>query len=139
MAFRSKDPAVRALIARADHIVDANKKVTPAHTPGRMNKWEALYADRLRLRIATGEIVRFYFESVKFRLAEGCWYCPDFLVETRDDWEIHEVKGYWRDDAKVKCKVMAESFPFPLIIVSKGKGMAVWQYERIKARTENDQ
>ena len=27
MAFRSTDPAVRALIARADHIVDANKKV----------------------------------------------------------------------------------------------------------------
>ena len=106
------------------------------HTPGKMNKWETLYAERLRVQMAAGEVRRFYFEAVKFRLAEGCWYCPDFLVELADgSWEVHEVKGYWRDDAKVKCKVMAEAFPFPLIIVSKGKGMAVWQYERIKART----
>ena len=141
MSFRSKDiPADikhrMAMIGQADHSADIRKKVKPSHTPGKMNKWEGLYADRLRVRMATGEVLRFYFEAVKFRLAEGCWYCPDFLVQLADgSWEIHEVKGYWRDDAKVKCKVQAEAFPFPLIIVSKGKGMTVWQYEQVRART----
>jgi len=141
MAMKSKDltflPAAdRAEVARQ---MDG-KVVSPAaqhqsHTPGRMNKWEALYADRLRIRVAAGEVLLYWFEAVKFRLAEGCWYCPDFLVLLASgQWEVHEVKGFWREDAKVKVKVMAESFPFPLIIVSKGTGMAQWQYETVNAR-----
>jgi len=118
---------------RAD--AEARKPNFQRHTPGKMNKWESLYAERLRIRIAAGEVLLFWFEAAKFRLAEGCWYCPDFLVLLASgEWEVHEVKGFWRDDAKVKVKVMAETFPFPLIIVSKGKGLEHWQYEKIKAR-----
>ena len=105
-----------------------------SHTPGVMNKWERAYADDLDLR-KWQEVKAWWFESVKFRLAEGCWYCPDFLVQFCDGrFEIHEVKGHWRDDARVKAKVIAESFPFPLYIVKRGAGGTGWSVEFVPKR-----
>ena len=40
------------------------------HTPGQMNKTEAAYDRHLADRLRSGEIVRYRFESVKFRLAD---------------------------------------------------------------------
>ena len=33
------------------------------------------------------------------------YYNPDYLVIYPGHFEIHEVKGFWRDDARVKIKV----------------------------------
>ena len=52
------------------------------------------------------------FEAMKLRLADNTFYTPDFAVMTMDmHIEFHEVKGFWRDDAKVKIKVAAAQFP----------------------------
>ena len=39
----------------------------------------------------------------------------------REALEFHEVKGFWRDDARVKIKVAAEHFPFKFVAVRKKK------------------
>lgn len=80
---------------------------------GKMNKTEARYATMLKYRMLAGEIAHYAFEPIKLRLAKNTYYEPDFLVMTKDGYiEFHEVKGFWRDDARVKIKVAAQAFPF---------------------------
>ncbi len=76
----------------------------------RMNKTEAAYAEHLQLReVLEGTQLHWLFESVKLRLADKTWYTPDFMVmQAHKPIEFHEVKGFWRDDARVKIKVAAE-------------------------------
>ena len=88
------------------------KTPEPKRRRGRMNKTEAAYALHLAAQQHIGQINLFLFESVKLRLADKTWYCPDFLVwftgaETPD---FHEIKGFERDDAIVKFKCAAELF-----------------------------
>jgi len=52
------------------------------------------------------------YEGITFRLASRTTYTPDFLVVMNDCFEIHEVKGFWRDDGRVKWKAAAEKFPW---------------------------
>jgi len=88
-------------------------KGRPRHKAGSMNSTEKAYADRLTLLQQGGQIAWFAFEAVKFRLADKTFYTPDFAVMLADStMEIHEVKGFWEDDARVKIKVAAEMFPF---------------------------
>ena len=76
----------------------------------KMNSWEIRYADHLELLERAGKIIHFSFESVKIRLAKRTWYTPDFhVVEPGGLHTFHEVKGFWRDDARVKVKVAAEN------------------------------
>lgn len=96
-----------------------------AHRAGRMNKTEAAYSDHLEYLKKCGDVIAFYFEAIKFRLAEKTWYTPDFMVIRADSGfiEFHEVKGFWRDDARVKFKVAVEMFPlFLWVVVKKTKG-----------------
>ncbi len=90
---------------------------------GRMNKTEAAYAGELELRRLAGEVAWFAFEAIKLRLAVKTFYTPDFLVVLADgEVQFHEVKGFWREDARVKIKVAAELFPFAFIAICKTKG-----------------
>jgi len=85
---------------------------------GAMNKTEAAYAGHLEARKAAGEVAWYLFEAVKLRLADNCFYTVDFAVMLTDGvLEMHEVKGFWADDARVKIKVAAERFPFRFIAV----------------------
>jgi len=87
-----------------------------------MNKTEAAYADHLKLRQMAGEIITYRFEAFKLRLADNTFYSPDFVVTCQHQIECHEVKGFWRDDARVKIKVAAALFPeFAFIAVQYGK------------------
>lgn len=98
----------------------------------RMNKTERAYADDLQLLKEAGEIRDWMFEPFNLRLAKKTFYKPDFAVLTIDGFiEIHEVKGFWEDDARVKIKVAAEKFPwFTFAAVKKGtKKNPGWQYE----------
>lgn len=80
---------------------------------GTMNKTEAAYAAHLELLKAAGEIQWYRFEGVNLRLADATFYRPDFAVMAQDDvMEMHEVKGFWTDDARVKIKVAASQYPF---------------------------
>jgi len=96
------------------------------HKPGQMNKNEAAYARQLDELLRDGDIVRYRFESMKFRLADLAFYTPDFEVQLRDGTlEFHEVKPSYRqklkdgtrrevpfcfEDAKLKIRVAAEQF-----------------------------
>lgn len=85
---------------------------------GERNKTEAAYEEVLRLRQIAGEVAWFKFEGVKLRLADNTFYTPDFAVMVASgQLEMHEVKGYWQDDARVKIKVAADLYPFRFVAV----------------------
>lgn len=94
---------------------------------GQMNKLEAKYAKYLDELKLSGEVLSWQFDAINLRLADGCFYKPDFLVLTKDmQLEIHETKGFMTDDAAVKIKVAASSFPFRFVLVKWIKG--AWDY-----------
>ncbi|TMN18518.1 DUF1064 domain-containing protein [Pseudoxanthomonas sp. X-1] len=85
---------------------------------GAMNKTEAAYAASLELRKAAGEVAWYRFEGVKLRLADNTFYTPDFAVMLADGrMQMHEVKGFWQDDARAKIKIAAEMYPFDFLAV----------------------
>tara|TARA_R110001599_G_scaffold171353_1_gene362417 strand:+ start:436667 stop:437068 length:402 start_codon:yes stop_codon:yes gene_type:complete len=95
---------------------------------GVMNKTEAAYADHLTALKHTGVIAWFKFEGFKLRLADNTFYTPDFAVMlSTGELQVHEVKGFWTDDARVKIKVAAGMYPFQFIAIKKAK--AEWQKE----------
>ena len=80
---------------------------------GEMNKGEREYADHLEREKAAGRVLWWKFEGVKLRLADNTFYTPDFVVLAADRvLEMHELKGFWRDDARAKIKIAAELYPF---------------------------
>lgn len=87
---------------------------------GKMNNTEKAYAQHLELLKRDGEISYYSFDGINLRLADNTFYKPDFLIMKSDgQLEIHEVKGFWTDDALVKIKVAADKFPFKFIAVMK--------------------
>lgn len=109
-------------------------RVLKRQNPGEMNKTEAAYARRLDLMAREGEIVEWWFESVKLRVGKLCHYSPDFLVVMPDgELQIHEVKGSRRvftDDAKVKLRACANKYPlrFYVAFPTKGGGWDIDDY-----------
>lgn len=98
-----------------------------------MNGTERKYADYLEQCRKRGDILRWDFEPVKLRLADSTFYTPDFRVILHDGTEeYHEVKGFWRDDARVKIKVAAEMHPYRFIAVSLVKKQ--WHTEVFEGR-----
>ena len=99
-----------------------------------MNKTEAAWAVRLDVGKLAGQINWWSFEAVKIRLAQSTFYTPDFMVWLPDgSIRFDEVKGFWRDDARVKIKVVAEMYPFwAFQAVSRHKGS--WKIETFASR-----
>ena len=100
---------------------------------GTMNKTEAAYAAHLE-RIRGTVVAWFKFEGVKLRLANNTFYSPDFAVMLMNGhMEMHEVKGFWRDDARAKIKIAADLYPFRFIALTArskrdGGGWAVEEF-----------
>jgi len=83
---------------------------------GQMNRTEQAYAAHLSQLQAVGGILWHKFEGIKLRLADNTFYTPDFAVMMPDGQiELHEVKGFWQDDARVKIKVAADMYPFKFV------------------------
>jgi hypothetical protein len=97
-----------------------------------MNGTERAYWAYLGLLLAEGSIRRASFEPEKLRLGSdhSCTYTPDFRIVRLDGIiEFHEVKGFWRDDARVKIKVAAEMHPYVFRAVQR-EGRA-WKWESL--------
>ena len=95
---------------------------------GRMNKTETLYAQHLEARKHAGEIQGYWFEGMKFRLADATFYTPDFMVLLANgELQAHEIKGFWTDDARVKIKVAAATHPVAFVAIQRKSGD--WVYE----------
>ena len=92
-----------------------NAKARAVHRPTRgvPNKTEAAYRDQLEFLRQSGLIHAYAFEALRLRLAPATGYTPDFLVITNHgEVELHEVKGWMRDDANAKLKIAAELYPY---------------------------
>lgn len=101
---------------------------------GVMNRTEQAYANELEARRLSGDVASWMYEPAGLRLAANTTYNPDFLVVLQDGTtEWHEVKGFWRDDARVKIKVAATRFPFwRFIAVTKKAG--AWIVEEFEPK-----
>lgn len=101
---------------------------------GKLNKTEEAYAAHLEQLRMVGEVLWYKFEPFRFVLATKTTYTADFLVQTASGHlEVHEVKGFWTDDARVKIKIAAEMFPvFRFVAVKAAKSKAsgaAWEME----------
>lgn len=86
---------------------------------GTLNKTELAYKATLDARLFAGEILLYRFEGAKLRLADNTFYTPDFYVMLANGQiEMHEVKGFWQDDARAKIKIAAAQHPFRFIAVT---------------------
>ena len=107
-----------------DHAETATRTIQKGSASS-MNKLETRYAQYLEAMKHAGEIKDWRFEPFRLKLAKDCTYCPDFFIVTKDgSFEVHETKGFMRDDAAVKLKVAVDIFPwwqFKLIKLVKGK------------------
>lgn len=99
-------------------------KGQPQQKKDGMNKLEAEYAQILEERKRKGEIAEWMYDAISLRLARSTFYHPDFLVMLPDGTlQIHETKGFMRDDAAVKLKTAAAIFPFlSFFLVTKPRG-----------------
>lgn len=101
---------------------------------GQLNKTEEAYRHHLEQRQAAGEVAWFKFEGIKLRLADKTFYTPDFAVMLAGgELELHEVKGFWTDDARAKTKIAADLYPIPIIAVKArakrdGGGWAIEEF-----------
>ena len=85
---------------------------------GQQNKTEAAY--ELECLKHNPDVAWYKFEGLKLRLADNTFYTPDFAVMLQNGQiEVHEVKGFWQDDARVKIKVAASLYPFKFIAITK--------------------
>jgi hypothetical protein len=95
-------------------------KARARHIPGIPNKTEAEYMLHLEACKREGLILEYAYEPIKLRLAKRTYYTPDFAVIRKDRViELHEIKGHWEDDARVKIKVAAEKYPWLMFIALK--------------------
>ena len=101
--------------------------------PGTMNKTETEFSKHLESLREEGSILSWRFEAFKLRLADNCFYSPDFVVVNADRTiTLYEVKGYWIGDAKTKIKVAAETFPyfqFTAVYKQTKKAGGGWDFE----------
>lgn len=117
--------------------IDPSSKVKAIarHAPGLMNRTETAYAAHLDLLIKAGEVSAYLFEGVRLIIGNSqCAFTPDFMVVLSAGYiEFHEVKGFWREAARVRIKVAAKQFPwFTFIAVTRrtkkqGRG---WNVEK---------
>lgn len=97
--------------------------------PAEGNRLEQSFGLVLFSRKHRGEILDYAFEPLKLRLGRKTWYTPDFVVYEKDrSVTVYEVKGFWRDDARVKIKVAAARYPM-LRFYGVTKAKDGWEYE----------
>jgi hypothetical protein len=76
-----------------------------------MNGTERDFAVLLEAKKRNGSILSWRFEPVTLRLAPGSGYTPDFMIVACDGTiDFAEVKGFWREAARVRLKVAADLF-----------------------------
>jgi len=90
---------------------------------------EERFAEHLALQLAANEIKGWLYEPLRFNLGGGAWYKPDFRATELDGtWTFFEVKGFWREAARLRIKIAAAAHPdvrFVGVRLIKG----VWEFE----------
>lgn len=117
--MRLKSSQLRRLI-RDGAVTRAAELAVPA-----MNRTEAAWADQLRARGP------FWFQAVTFKIAHDTRYTPDFMSVIDGRVVFDEVKGFMRDDARVKLYVAARTFPMFTFRLVRRQGGA-WRVEEAR-------
>lgn len=114
--------------------VESLRSVQPARPfvstdEAKLNKTERAFLAYLRVSQRSVGV-----QDITFKLADDCRYTPDLTVwgyDASHDLTCFEVKGFWREDARVKIKVAARKFCWVrFIAVQRVKGE--WKFEEIK-------
>lgn len=104
----------------------------------RMNGLESSYAQWLEtLRMDERHpLQEWRFEPFRLTLAPKTYYRLDFLLVFLTHFEVHETKGHWEEDARVKFKVIANLLPwFRFVAVTRPRTkrerqrLGSWQFE----------
>lgn len=113
--------------AKARYI--ATFSLRPTADEAKLNQTERLFYAHLK-HIVTPLYMG--VQSITLKLADDCRYTPDFwAVIVQGTFTFYEVKGFWRDDARVKIKVAARTFPWAeFVAVQRIK--KEWKFENIK-------
>lgn len=95
----------------------------------KLNKTERAFLEYLRY---TMHVRCLHIQAVTLKLAFDCRLTPDFSYYSQDEQlTFIDVKGFQREDALIKMKVAARTFPeWRFIIVKRIKGE--WKFEEIK-------
>ena len=116
--------------------------MAPVKVPKGPNKTEAAFAAHLENQKKLGLIRNWWFESIRLKVGEDCWWKMDFLVEQANGiFVIYDTKGtkrlksgktkpYAEEDAIVKARSIAAQFPFPVFFVWKEKS-GEWSERRM--------
>jgi hypothetical protein len=103
-------------------------QLSPSTDEKKLNKTEKAFLNVLRSR----GLQWIGIQNITLKLADDTRYTPDFFYIHDGKLNANEVKGFFRDDAKVKIKVAARLFPWiRFTLVFKGKGSA-WEYREVK-------
>lgn len=96
----------------------------------KLNKTERAYLQYLRTGCGAAWIG---IQNITLKLADDTRYTPDFFFIDCSGSELHarEVKGFWRDDAKVKIKVAARLFSWIRFTVAV-KTKTGWEHTQVK-------
>lgn len=96
-----------------------------------MNKTEAAFYAWFKSRFPDLPIYR---EGVTLLIGNGVRYTPDFAVfNPGGGLVLYETKGFMRDDAAVKIKVAATTFPRAefWLATACNQSKATWNLERV--------
>jgi len=87
------------------------------------SKLEQSYGDLLALQLIAKEIAWWAYEPWRFKLADGAWYKVDFGVMLLDgSLEAREVKGFWREAARLRIKVASSLHPLRFKAITRSDG-----------------
>jgi hypothetical protein len=108
-----------ALLKRFQKKIPA-KRHNRARLPyGEMNGTEKAYDRHLKTLLEVGAIAWYKWQPFNLPLGPGVYYRPDFLVQLpTGELEVHEVKGHWEEDARVKIRLAATIFPFLFVAIT---------------------
>ncbi len=101
---------------------------TALHFMLNANATETAYGRELQRQKLAGAILEWWWQPCSFRLSfdekgRGIFYRPDFFVLTRENiLEVHETKGFMREDARHKLAWAASLYPFRFILVKRTRG-----------------
>jgi len=126
------NPQARAAIAEARKRPPIAKGY-PKLSDGYDSQLEREYAAVLEAQRVAGEILWWKHHAMRLRLAEGTYYSTDFLVMLPNyELELRETKGWLREAARVRVKVIAEMYPFRVVMVRAERYRGTysnWTYE----------
>lgn len=100
--------------------------IKPTTDVQKLNKTEAAFLNHLN----AGKHLFVLTQAITLKLGDDCRYTPDFVTIDPTVITAWEVKGFWRDDARVKIKCAARMFPW-IRFVAVQLSKTNWTFEAI--------